>query len=311
MDAAKVEQAMEETGLQLQVKCHESWDKFCDVVEAKGTYGPKAAEFLRRIVVDAPVVLGFAFVCCAVFFVNVVAPGTNVFVACPPFRMASPLNPLTYLRLLTHTVGHTGYDHLKGNMVNLLLVGPASEKEFGSMNLLKIMFYVAVSSAVAHMALGPANGYQLGASGVVFALILLNSLLSAHSGVVPLTFLLTAGLWVLRVQPGPAWSVVAETRLRWTPSRTSISPPAGHAAGVPRVAGSVWLHIQNAGHAPQPTGTASMSRTARPPAMLCRPSMRTDGSRAAAVFGRPAPMKKVPSSATSTRPAAMASPRSR
>ena len=196
MDAAKVEQAMEETGLQLQVKCHESWDKFCDVVEAKGTYGPKAAEFLRRIVVDAPVVLGFAFVCCAVFFVNVVAPGTNVFVACPPFRMASPLNPLTYLRLLTHTVGHTGYDHLKGNMVNLLLVGPASEKEFGSMNLLKIMFYVAVSSAVAHMALGPANGYQLGASGVVFALILLNSLLSAHSGVVPLTFLLTAGLWV-------------------------------------------------------------------------------------------------------------------
>ena len=196
MDAAKVEQAMEETGLQLQVKCHESWDKFCDVVEAKGTYGPKAAEFLRRIVVDAPVVLGFAFVCCAVFFVNVVAPGTNVFVACPPFRMASPLNPLTYLRLLTHTVGHTGYDRLKGNMVNLLLVGPASEKEFGSMNLLKIMFYVAVSSAVAHMALGPANGYQLGASGVVFALILLNSLLSAHSGVVPLTFLLTAGLWV-------------------------------------------------------------------------------------------------------------------
>ncbi|KAK7238354.1 protein serine/threonine phosphatase [Aureococcus anophagefferens] len=196
MDAAKVEQAMEETGLQLQVKCHESWDKFCDVVEAKGTYGPKAAEFLRRIVVDAPVVLGFAFVCCAVFFVNVVAPGTNVFVACPPFRMASPLNPLTYLRLLTHTVGHTGYDHLKGNMVNLLLVGPASEKEFGSMNLLKIFLYVAVSSAVAHMALGPANGYQLGASGVVFALILLNSLLSAHSGVVPLTFLLTAGLWV-------------------------------------------------------------------------------------------------------------------
>ncbi|KAH8048944.1 hypothetical protein JL722_12179 [Aureococcus anophagefferens] len=181
MDAAKVEQAMEETGLQLQVKCHESWDKFCDVVEAKGTYGPKAAEFLRRIVVDAPVVLGFAFVCCAVFFVNLVAPGTNVFVACPPFRMASPLNPLTYLRLLTHTVGHTGYDHLKGNMVNLLLVGPASEKEFGSMNLLKIMVYVAVSSAVAHMALGPANGYQLGASGVVFALILLNSRVVARA----------------------------------------------------------------------------------------------------------------------------------
>ena len=190
MDAAKVEEAAEK----LLEKGHESWDALCDVVESKGVYGAAAADFMRRIIVDAPVVLGFALICCVVFAVNLVIPGTNVFFACPPLRMAK--SPLTLMRLLTHTVGHTGYDHLKGNMVNLLLVGPSCEKEFGSLNLLKISFYVALASAVAHMVLGPANGYQLGASGVVFALILLNSLLSAHSGTVPLTFVLTALLWV-------------------------------------------------------------------------------------------------------------------
>eukprot|EP00617_Octactis_speculum_P020747 CAMPEP_0185757198 /NCGR_PEP_ID=MMETSP1174-20130828/15665_1 /TAXON_ID=35687 /ORGANISM="Dictyocha speculum, Strain CCMP1381" /LENGTH=143 /DNA_ID=CAMNT_0028436511 /DNA_START=176 /DNA_END=607 /DNA_ORIENTATION=+ len=81
-------------------------------------------------------------------------------------------------------------------MVNMLLVGPPCEKEFGSRDLFKIMCYVAVSSAVAHMMFGAKFGWQLGASGVVFALILLNSLLSARSGTVPLTFIITVMLWV-------------------------------------------------------------------------------------------------------------------
>ena len=54
---------------------------------------------------------------------------------------------------------------------------------------------VAVASALAHMAFGHSHSGQLGGSGVVSALILLNSLGAASSGRVPLTFLLTAVFW--------------------------------------------------------------------------------------------------------------------
>jgi membrane associated rhomboid family serine protease len=53
----------------------------------------------------------------------------------------------------------------------LAQVGPACEREFGAYNLVKIMTWTAVVSGVAHMVLGPANAYQLGASGVVFMLM--------------------------------------------------------------------------------------------------------------------------------------------
>ena len=55
---------------------------------------------------------------------------------------------------------------------------------------------VAVASALAHMAFGHSHSGQLGGSGVVSALILLNSLGAASSGRVPLTFLLTAVFWL-------------------------------------------------------------------------------------------------------------------
>ena len=46
------------------------------------------------------------------------------------------------------------------------------------------------------MALGSAGSVQLGASGVVFALIILNSLLERKEDEVPLTFCLTGALWL-------------------------------------------------------------------------------------------------------------------
>jgi membrane associated rhomboid family serine protease len=76
------------------------------------------------------------------------------------------------------------------------MVGPSAEKEFGSLYTFYIIMFVAVASAVAHMLLGPKDGYQLGASGVVFAMIILNSLISATNGTIPMSFIITTALWV-------------------------------------------------------------------------------------------------------------------
>ncbi len=50
-------------------------------------------------------------------------------------------------------------------------VGPNCEREFGAANLLDIMTWTGIVSGVAHMIFGPANAFQLGASGVVFMLM--------------------------------------------------------------------------------------------------------------------------------------------
>ena len=80
--------------------------------------------------------------------------------------------------------------------MRLLLVGPPCEAAFGAVRLSRV--WVALASALSHAVLGWAGSVQLGASGVVFALILLNSLLQQRGGKVALTFVLTAALWLHR-----------------------------------------------------------------------------------------------------------------
>ena len=81
-------------------------------------------------------------------------------------------------------------------MTHLLLVGPSVEHAFGSQNVSIIMLVVAVVSAFAHILLGNNYSHQLGASGVVFACILLNSLVGASHGKIPMAFVLVAILYL-------------------------------------------------------------------------------------------------------------------
>lgn len=104
--------------------------------------------------------------------------------------------PLQYTSLVTHIFVHSGFGHLRGNMTHLLLVGPSVEHAFGSLNVSIIMLVVAIVSAFAHILLGNNYSHQLGASGVVFACILLNSLVGASHGKIPMAFVLVAMLYL-------------------------------------------------------------------------------------------------------------------
>jgi membrane associated rhomboid family serine protease len=176
---------------------YETWDSMCDKLEESDNphVVSFSRNFLRRLSVEAPVVVGFVSMCVLLHLLNItILPGISFFFGVDDFF--SFTNPLQYIRLLTHIFGHDGMAHLRGNISHLLLVGPSAEAAFGSKETLQIMVLVAVSSGIAHIFLGRNNSRQLGASGVVFALILLNSLVSAKAGKVPLSFLLTACLWI-------------------------------------------------------------------------------------------------------------------
>lgn len=190
-----------EERLKNQWKEHEEfwareWKEFCDYVASTGKAGKWFSDrILRHIVVNAPVLLGFCTICVLLHIIKMtiwdsMGQYLGVHDTWDTFRL------LQYTSLITHIFAHADIWHLRGNMMHLLLTGPSVEHAFGSKNLLIIILVVAVSSAFAHIFIGRNYSHQLGASGVVFACILLNSLVSAENGKIPLSFILTALLYL-------------------------------------------------------------------------------------------------------------------
>lgn len=84
----------------------------------------------------------------------------------------SPLSdPLTYVRLVGHVLGHSGYAHYLSNMMLLLVVGPPLEEKYGSRRLLLCILVTALISGLVQFLCFPKTAL-LGASGIVFMLIL-------------------------------------------------------------------------------------------------------------------------------------------
>ena len=156
----------------------------------------RAAKVVERLQVDSPLILSFASACIFVQAFSPVMPGLkqNLFAVSKP----PPLSPAGAFSVFGQVFGHSDWGHLRGNLLLLLLVGPACESALGPVRLSKIFACTSVASSVTHVLLGPANSVQLGASGVVFALILLNSCLERKEDEIPLTFVLTGALWLGR-----------------------------------------------------------------------------------------------------------------
>lgn len=180
----------------VSAEVYERWDSVLKKLEAHENEHVKwiTSNFLRKLSVEAPVIISFVFACVFLHILNItIAPGISRWLG---IRDAfHPFQPMQYVRLFTHIFGHENLHHLRGNMTHILMVGPSAEEVFGSQNLVMIMAAVAVSSGFGHIFLGPTDTSQIGASGVVFALILVNSLVSAKAGRIPLSFVLTACLW--------------------------------------------------------------------------------------------------------------------
>ena len=85
--------------------------------------------------------------------------------------------------------------HFFGNITLILVVGPLLEEKYGSANLLFVILATALTTGLVHFIFFPGVGL-LGASGVVFALILLSSFTSMKEGEIPLTFLLVAVIYI-------------------------------------------------------------------------------------------------------------------
>ncbi|MCI8484340.1 MAG: rhomboid family intramembrane serine protease [Lachnospiraceae bacterium] len=143
---------------------------------------------------NSPIILGFTILCFLAMILNMVTRGASNHMLFSVYR-SSLLDPMTYVRMFGHVLGHANWDHFFGNIMLILVVGPLLEEKYGSMNLLFVILATALTTGVIHFILFPGVGL-LGASGVVFALILLSSLTCMKEGTIPITFILVAVIYI-------------------------------------------------------------------------------------------------------------------
>lgn len=148
----------------------------------------------EKIQVNAPVVLGFAGLSLVALILSYITNGASNRLLFSAYR--APLaHPLTYVRLVTHVLGHSGYEHFINNMMLFLVIGPAMEEKYGSLNLLLAIVITAVISGVVQMIFFPGTAI-LGASGIVFMLIVMSSLAGMRDGKIPLTLILVLVIYL-------------------------------------------------------------------------------------------------------------------
>ena len=143
-----------------------------------------------KITWNAPVILTFVSVCLAVTCLNYLTKGKSNALVFITYH-SSLRSPLTYLRFFTHVLGHVNWTHLVGNMSYILLLGPMLEEKYKSRTLVEVIAIAALITALINYVFFPEIAL-CGASGVVFAFILLSSFTSFKEGEIPLTFLLVA-----------------------------------------------------------------------------------------------------------------------
>ncbi len=143
---------------------------------------------------NSPVVLNFVFICLVVLVIGTITGGKITELLFMTYH-SSLLNPLTYLRFFTHIFGHSGWSHFIGNAAYLLLLGPMLEEKYGSKTLIEIIAITALVTGLVNYIFFWNTGL-CGASGIVFAFIILASFTGFKNGEIPLTFILVAVIYI-------------------------------------------------------------------------------------------------------------------
>lgn len=145
-----------------------------------------------RVTVNAPFSILFSIVAVALYFLFQ-ADGTipRMLTLHGDFELT---NWKWYVSLVGYTLGHASLPHLIGNISIILLIGPFVEKRWGTKRLLYMVSLTGLVTALVHILFW--DHRLIGASGIVFMLIVLSSLIDMRSREIPLTFILIVFLFI-------------------------------------------------------------------------------------------------------------------
>ncbi len=147
-----------------------------------------------RLSLNAPVVIGFSAICFLALALGWLTQGWTTQTFFSVYR-SSLLSPFTYVRFIGHIFGHANWEHFIGNIMLLLVIGPLLEEKYGSSNIAFVILATALVTGLVNFIFFP-HAQLLGASGVVFAFILLSPFTSMKEGTIPITLLLVAAIYI-------------------------------------------------------------------------------------------------------------------
>ena len=149
---------------------------------------------IKKVQYNSPVILTFALVSLVALVLNTLTRGYTNALFFSVYR-SSFQDPFTVIRLFGHVLGHANMEHYVGNMMMLLLLGPMVEERYGSINLLIMIVITSVVTGIINMVFFPGTAL-LGASGIVFLLIVLSSMVGFSDGRIPLTLILVLVFYI-------------------------------------------------------------------------------------------------------------------
>lgn len=141
-----------------------------------------------KIQYNAVVILSYFFICLVILILDKLVQGRLVNNLFSTGRNDSLLNPLTYFKLISHSLGHSSWDHLYNNFLKILLIGPLIEEKYGSLNLLIMIILTSLVIGIINRIFS--KNRILGASGIAYMLIVLCSFVNIESGKIPITVVL-------------------------------------------------------------------------------------------------------------------------
>lgn len=97
---------------------------------------------LKKFQYNSPVILTFSLISFLVLLLGVFSGGSTTALLFAVYR-TSLKNPLFYLRLFTHVLGHANIQHFVNNFILILLIGPMMEEKYGSKNMVLMMVFTA------------------------------------------------------------------------------------------------------------------------------------------------------------------------
>ncbi|GJM60987.1 MULTISPECIES: rhomboid family intramembrane serine protease [Persicobacter] len=146
-----------------------------------------------KIYNNAPITIGFSSICLLVLVLQAFLPQLMVYL----FSVSGTFNffdPLDYFRIFSHIFGHADATHLISNMLYILLLGPLLEEKYGPYRLMVMILMTGLFTGIFNILMFD-TGLR-GASGVVFMMILLSSIVNYRRGHIPLTFILVSILYL-------------------------------------------------------------------------------------------------------------------
>ena len=145
---------------------------------------------------NAPVTFSFALICTLVMLLDqYVFPGFVGTYLSAPGADFNPGQPAHYFAVVLYVFGHESWTHLWNNFLFLLLLGPILEEKYTPKPLLMMMFSTTIVTGIFNVLMKQPP--LVGASALVFMMIMLVSFARTKAGDVPVSFILIFVLFLL------------------------------------------------------------------------------------------------------------------